>query len=131
MGKRLPTTSPTETAGLRWQPETWPMAKAMVSTVRPKARATPTKPIPRLGKAAARTALPQPPKTSQKVPKNSAAARFERCIVATCSFSNWISYNGEYDWKTGPELITELAGNANAGSTRVHFHRYGSAAFFW
>src|SRR5258705_120617 len=31
---------------------------------------------------AARTALPQPPKTSQKVPKNSAAARFERGIVS-------------------------------------------------
>jgi len=56
------------------------MAKAMVSTVRPKARATPTKPMPRLGNAAAKTALPQPPKTSQKVPKNSAAARFERFI---------------------------------------------------
>ena len=26
-----------ETAGFRWQPEMWPMAKAMVSTVKPKA----------------------------------------------------------------------------------------------
>jgi hypothetical protein len=31
-------------------------------------------------KAAAKTAAPQPPKTSQKVPKNSAAARFESGI---------------------------------------------------
>src|SRR5579862_4399032 len=77
-GKRLPTTKPTETAGLRWQPEIWPMAKAMVSTVSPKARATPAKPIPRPGKAAASTALPQPPKTSQDVPMNSAKSLFER-----------------------------------------------------
>ena len=50
------------------------MANAIVSTVNPKARATPRKPIPRLGNAAARTALPHPPKTSQNVPRNSAAA---------------------------------------------------------
>src|ERR1700761_4842475 len=50
------------------------MAKAMVSTVRPKARATPTKPMPKAGKAAASTAEPHPPKTSQAVPMNSAAS---------------------------------------------------------
>ena len=33
---------------------------------------TPTKPIPTPGNAAANTALPQPPKTNQNVPKNSA-----------------------------------------------------------
>src|SRR5437867_3787590 len=27
-GKRFPTSSPTDTAGLRWQPDTWPMAYA-------------------------------------------------------------------------------------------------------
>src|ERR1035441_4811992 len=53
------------------------MANAMVSTVRPKAKATPRKPMPNCGKAADSTALPQPPRTSQKVPKNSAAARFD------------------------------------------------------
>ena len=37
--------------------------------------ATPTNPIPTVGKPAARTAAPHPPKTSQNVPKNSAAAR--------------------------------------------------------
>src|SRR5690242_12967416 len=47
----------------------------MVSTVRPKAKETPRRPMPTPGKAAARTALPQPPKTSQNVPKTSAAIR--------------------------------------------------------
>src|SRR6478735_3821005 len=49
-----------------------PMAKAMVSTVRPNASDTPRRPIPTSGNAAASTALPQPPRTSQKVPRNSA-----------------------------------------------------------
>ena len=44
----------------------------MVSTVRPKASDTPAKPMPSSGKAAASTAEPQPPNTSQNVPKNSA-----------------------------------------------------------
>jgi len=47
-GKRLATTSPT-----RWRvqvtSEIWPMANAMVSTVRPKASATPAKPMPSPG----------------------------------------------------------------------------------
>ncbi len=33
-------------AGLKWAPEMWPTAYAIVTTVRPKARATPRKPIP-------------------------------------------------------------------------------------
>ena len=45
----------------RWQ-------KPWSVTVRPKAKATPSRPMPTLGKAAARTALPQPPRTSQNVP---------------------------------------------------------------
>src|SRR6188768_4053845 len=61
-----------ETAGLRWQPEMCPMANAIVRTVRPNASDTPSSPIPTSGKAAASTALPQPPRTSQKVPMNSA-----------------------------------------------------------
>src|ERR1700682_2902613 len=74
IGRReaLPTTSPKLMAGFKWQPEMCPMAKAMVRTVRPKARATPANPMPRPGKPAASTAAPHPPKTSQKVPKNSA-----------------------------------------------------------
>jgi hypothetical protein len=54
----------------------WPIAYAMVRTVRPKANATPTNPIPSSGNAAARTALPQPPRTRQNVPKNSAINYF-------------------------------------------------------
>src|SRR6476660_2407101 len=50
----------------------------MVSNVRPNASATPRNPIPIFGKAAASTALPQPPKTSQNVPMNSASALFFR-----------------------------------------------------
>ena len=56
----------------------------MVSTVSPKASDTPTKPMPRPctgpAKFAARTALPQPPSTSQNVPNNSAARRFDNCM---------------------------------------------------
>ena len=48
------------------------MAKAIVSTVRPNASATPSRPMVILGNAAAKTALPHPPRTSQKVPTNSA-----------------------------------------------------------
>src|SRR6516225_4147104 len=55
----------------------------MVNTVSPKAKATPRKPMPRFGKAAASTALPHPPKTSQKVPTNSAAARLDSGIQTT------------------------------------------------
>jgi hypothetical protein len=51
------------------------MANAIVSTVRPNANETPNKPIPTFGKAAANTALPQPPNTNQNVPKNSAPSR--------------------------------------------------------
>src|SRR5712692_6555855 len=68
--------SPTETAGFRWQPDICPIAKAIVKTVRPKASETPSNPIPTFGKAAASTALPHPPRTSQNVPRNSAVHRF-------------------------------------------------------
>src|SRR5215211_2599016 len=44
----------------------------MVSTERPKANDTPSRPMPTSGKAAANTALPQPPRTNQRVPRNSA-----------------------------------------------------------
>jgi hypothetical protein len=62
--------------GFRWQPDTWPMAQAVVSTVSPKARGTPDSPIPTSGKAAASTALPQPPSTSRSVPGNAARRRW-------------------------------------------------------
>src|SRR3954462_9010532 len=47
----------------------------MVSTVRPNARETPSRPIPTAGNVAARTAAPHPANVSQKVPKNSAVTR--------------------------------------------------------
>src|ERR1041384_3779283 len=46
----------------------------MVRTVSPNASATPAKPIPSWGNAAASTAAPQPPRTNQAVPMNSAAS---------------------------------------------------------
>ena len=61
------------------------MAKAMVSTVRPNARATPSRPMPTSGKPAASTALPQPPNTSQNVPTNSVADLFNR-DMRVCPF---------------------------------------------
>jgi hypothetical protein len=48
----------------------------MVNTVKPNANETPTNPIPKPGKPAAKTALPQPPNTNQNVPKNSAPTCF-------------------------------------------------------
>src|SRR3569833_1507152 len=62
------------------------MANAIVSTVRPNASDTPSRPMPTLGNAAAITALPQPPSTSQNVPKNSAARRLESGMVVPDSF---------------------------------------------
>ena len=58
------------------------MAKAIVSTVKPNARDTPSKPIPTFGNAAARTALPHPPNTSQNVPTNSVAERLNKDIAS-------------------------------------------------
>src|SRR5260221_5632740 len=54
----------------------------MVRTVRPKASATPTSPMSISGNFAASTALPQPPKTSQKVPMNSAPSFFDNGMAA-------------------------------------------------
>jgi hypothetical protein len=54
----------------------WPIANAIVNTVKPNASATPSKPIPTSGNAADNTALPHPPNTNQNVPMNSAALRF-------------------------------------------------------
>src|SRR6185437_11272557 len=56
----------------------------MATMVSPKASATPNRPIPTCGNAAASTALPQPPKTSQKVPMNSAASFLVNGMVDSC-----------------------------------------------
>src|SRR6187455_3079081 len=74
VGNRPPAHKPTETAGLKCPPEIGPSAYAPDTTVRPNASDTPSRPIPTLGKAAASTALPHPPRTSQKVPIDSAAS---------------------------------------------------------
>src|SRR6202020_2188055 len=62
------------------------MPKAMVTPVRPNANETPSKPIPTWGKAAARTALPPPPSTNQKVPINSAASFLVSGMNDSCPF---------------------------------------------
>ncbi len=84
MAKRPALHNPIVTAGLKWPPEMWPTAYAIVKTVKPKARATPTNPIPRWGNPAASTAAPQPPNTSQNVPKNSATTRRDISIPIGC-----------------------------------------------
>src|ERR1051326_2164797 len=58
-----------------------PIAKAIVNTVNPKASDTPSSPMPTFGNAAARTALPHPPNTSQNVPTNSAIAFLPMAMV--------------------------------------------------
>src|SRR5580704_6582884 len=98
-------------AGFKWQPEICPMANAIVSTVRPKARATPTNPMPSVGKPAANTAAPHPPNTSQKVPKNSAKARFLRVMTSPLSQT-------EVRFRLGPRLRAEGYHNAGRIETR-------------
>src|ERR1700733_2622199 len=68
------------------------MAKAMVTTVRPNANETPSKPIPTWGKAAARTALPHPPSTNQNVPMNSAASFLVNGMNYSCLFDMLIFF---------------------------------------
>src|SRR5581483_2617146 len=55
----------------------------MVRTVRPKASATPANPIPSPGNAAASTADPHPPNTSQNVPINSANDLLESGMLSS------------------------------------------------
>jgi hypothetical protein len=43
-------------------------------------------PMPKRGNAAASTALPQPPSTSQKVPMNSAASFLVKGITDSCLY---------------------------------------------
>src|SRR6266852_4487284 len=65
----LLTSMPKVTAGLMWQPETGPRAKAMAINASPNANATPTFPT----WEPAITAVPTPAKTRTNVPNNSAA----------------------------------------------------------
>src|SRR5512137_2747856 len=56
----------------------WANAYAPVTTVRPKARATPRMPTLPSASDRPRTAVPTPPSTSQNVPRNSAASCLDR-----------------------------------------------------
>src|SRR5690606_1179889 len=116
-GKRPPAHRPTETAGLKWAPEIGPSAYAPVSTVRPKASATPANPIPSSGKAAASTALPQPPRTSQNVPRNSAAI-FGSMIHSSCIFGGRDPTPGTRDVSEGIHRGAALHNQRETGLLR-------------
>src|SRR5271155_783921 len=73
--------SPNVTAGLIWHPDTGPIAYTIARSENPKANATPAKPI----LPPARTAAPQPPKTSTNVPISSARYRFICCLLEPSS----------------------------------------------
>src|SRR5579859_6840769 len=77
----------------------------MVRTVNPKAKATPANPIPRFGNAADRTALPQPPKTSQNVPRNSAPVLLPKGMTAPFPRTDY------HESRRSPQ--TEAAGQEN------------------
>src|SRR5947207_3426110 len=72
----------------------WPMAYAIVSTVSPNASDTPSRPIPTLGNAADRTALPHPPNTSQNVPINSAIDLLPKDMVTSPSLADALTISG-------------------------------------
>ena len=80
--------APRVTAGLKWPPEMWPTAYAITTTVSPKARATPSQPTPTSELVVARTAVPQPPKTRTKVPRNSAVS-FLLVLGVVAKTSSW------------------------------------------
>ncbi len=96
------------------------MAKAIVRTVRPKAKATPANPMPTEGKPAASTAAPHPPKTSQNVPKNSAAARMPQFRFHIYTFA------GSWPWCFGLTYVGMKLGEAWHTDPRFHewFHRF-------
>jgi len=54
---------------LRWQPEIYPMAKAMGGAANPRASGTVCRPVPTTGNAAASAALPQTPRSSTNPPQ--------------------------------------------------------------
>src|SRR3954471_2850435 len=69
-------TKPSVTAGLMWQPDTWPIVYAIASSASPNANATPYAPI----LSAARMALPGPTIMSTAVPV--ASAMYGRTLIA-------------------------------------------------
>src|SRR6478735_11717077 len=66
----------------------------MVTTVRPKAAETPSRPIPTCGNPAAMTALPQPAKVSQKVPIASALHLRMSMLASSAQRTDWTGLIG-------------------------------------
>jgi hypothetical protein len=87
----------------------------MVNTVKPKAKLTPTKPIPKLmglspsKNLADKTALPQPPNTNQKVPINS-AANFLLSIIRLLRNAKENCYQGLVQ-VSPPEVANQIDGD--------------------
>ena len=72
---RPPAAAPMVTAGLKWPPEMWPTAYAITSDGEAEGEGDAEPADADVGVAVvARTAVPQPPKTSTKVPRNSAVS---------------------------------------------------------
>ena len=88
-----------------------------VSTVSPNASATPANPIPSSGNAAASTALPQPPRTSQNVPISS-ADRSARQGHRRCSHQAHL-WTAAPPCHVGPLLIGGIALSFAGGHARA------------
>src|SRR5438876_368085 len=118
-GKRPPRHNPTVTAGLKCAPEIGPTAYAMVRTLSPNASATPAKPMPRPGKAAASTALPQPPSTNQNVPHSSAIDRRHNDIAGTALSSPGPNLRRRTPETNRGQLVPEPFGDSFEGMAAV------------
>src|SRR5580693_4602299 len=107
------------------------MAKAMVTTVRPNASETPSRPIPTCGKAAARTALPHPPSTSQNVPINSAASFLVSGMNDSCLFDMLVFLVCEgLGCTAGPAIkVTELPAEVKL-KPRIPVHTLQTALIY-
>src|SRR3546814_12065414 len=98
------------------------MANAMVNTVRPNARATPSTPIPE----AANTALPQPPNTSQNVPNNSVVERLSKDISILDKTVVIIGYaSSRITTGPSPEPGLSTAGFCEESSGKQNRQRHG------
>ena len=101
------TMRPTVTAGLIWQPEIWPKAYTIVTTVSPKAKAIPKTPMPSPGMPALRSALPQPANTNQNVPSASAA---NRCTISASTKDVCLARTMPVDAQKCKQSRSRLAG---------------------
>src|ERR1043165_9770730 len=92
----------------------------MLTTVKPKASDTPTKPMPISGNLAASTALPHPPKTIQKVPMNAAVSFFDNGMAAP-------SVESAFDSRNVSEPIRFRVFSQNGHATIAWLHHTGGA----